>query len=501
MQKESTIQQFGLKAVGLILALLILIAGTAGINIAYAADDWDDGGSWDDDGTWDDDGNDDGYAVGYDAADDPEAETASSDYEPYFVTAEGGMGVFRAGDGSYVRENDDEDPEYEDDEYLSYYVNIKNTDPNDHREQPASYRIDGGIEKPFSDVTQTEGGETQYHVDLQDMAELDPGLHEIEVFVNNEWVRTDRFYVPRDWDEIMNEPTEEQINAVSKTGRSTYVVYYPEFEETIGLKEYSLDFSIDKMDKGTYFSTISAGLDVSELYLRGLSLTSNYGSTGGLYGGFQCLDNGETGVIMTVWNVIGTDKQGNKQVIKAKPLYMDEKGKVLDREEGSEGEGDFQQFKMEYPWQAQHHYRMLVQMGKNEANGNATATMQICDLTTQEWKKLVTWDLGYPCEYIKTQDLAGFLENYETQYCGSVRSANFSNIRGLDSDTGEWVAADSVKFTTNNGMDDFNYVGSYQFGSEGNSYYAITSGVDGLCKPAESGTSFTVNNPTAEKPY
>ena len=33
MQKESTIQQFGLKAVGLILALLILIAGTAGINI------------------------------------------------------------------------------------------------------------------------------------------------------------------------------------------------------------------------------------------------------------------------------------------------------------------------------------------------------------------------------------------------------------------------------------------------------------------------------------
>ena len=474
MQKESTIQQFGLKAVGLILALLILIAGTAGINIAYAADDWDDGGSWDDDGTWDDDGNDDGYAVGYDAADDPEAETASSDYEPYFVTAEGGMGVFRAGDGSYVRENDDEDPEYEDDEYFSYYVNIKNTDPNDHREQPASYRIDGGIEKPFSDVTQTEGGETQYHVDLQDMAELDPGLHEIEVFVNNEWVRTDRFYVPRDWDEIMNEPTEEQINAVSKTGRSTYVVYYPEFEETIGLKEYSLDFSIDKMDKGTYFSTISAGLDVSELYLRGLSLTSNYGSTGGLYGGFQCLDNGETGVIMTVWNVIGTDKQGNKQVIKAKPLYMDEKGKVLDREEGSEGEGDFH---------------------------NATATMQICDLTTQEWKKLVTWDLGYPCEYIKTQDLAGFLENYETQYCGSVRSANFSNIRGLDSDTGEWVAADSVKFTINNGVDDFKYVGSYQFGSDGNSYYAITSGVDGLCKPTESGTSFTVNNPTAEKPY
>ena len=63
------------------------------------------------------------------------------------------------------------------------------------------------------------------------------------------------------------------------------------------------------------------------------------------------------------------------------------------------------------------------------------------------------------------------------------------------------MAADSVKFTVNNSMGDLSYTGSYQFGADENSYYAITSGVNDLCKPQESGTSFSVKNPTAEKPY
>ena len=64
------------------------------------------------------------------------------------------------------------------------------------------------------------------------------------------------------------------------------------------------------------------------------------------------------------------------------------------------------------------------------------------------------------------------------------------------------MAADTVKFTVNNSIgDDLFYTGSYQFGADENSYYAITSGVDNLCESPESGTSFSVNNPTTEKPY
>ena len=32
-------------------------------------------------------------------------------------------------------------------------------------------------------------------------------------------------------------------------------------------------------------------------------------------------------------------------------------------------------------------------------------------------------------------------------------------------------------------LDDFNYIGSYQFGADDSSFYAITSGVSGLCEP------------------
>ena len=127
--------------------------------------------------------------------------------------------------------------------------------------------------------------------------------------------------------------------------------------------------------------------------------------------------------------------------------------------------------------------------------------MQVCDLTRHEWKKLVTWDLGYPSDYIKTSGLCGFMENYLVRYSGDVRSANFSNVRGRSAQNGEWMAADSVLFTVNNSVDAFSYVGSCQFGADDHSYYVITSGVSGLCQPEKSGTSFSVKNPSDETPY
>ena len=51
-------------------------------------------------------------------------------------------------------------------------------------------------------------------------------------------------------------------------------------------------------------------------------------------------------------------------MLKYVPLYVDDRAAVLNVEEGSEGEGNFQQFKMEYPWQQEHPYRMLIQIGE-----------------------------------------------------------------------------------------------------------------------------------------
>ena len=242
-------------------------------------------------------------------------------------------------------------------------------------------------------------------------------------------------------------------------------------------------------------------MDTADFDKKGLNISANYGTNAGFYGGFQYLEDGRKGIIMTVWDVFCQDEQGNKKVLKATPLYSDDKARIKSESAETSGEGDFQQFTIDYPWEARHPYRVLLQLGKNEANGNATATLQVCDLTRQEWKKLVTWDLGYPSKYIKTKDLTGFLENYLVQYSGDVRSANFSNIRGRSAQSGEWMAADSVKFTVNNSEDAFQYIGSYQFGADDSSYYAITSGVDGLCQPGEYGSTFSVKNPSSDSPY
>ena len=542
MMRHHTLRQISLCALSFILALCVLSVGTAGFGAAFAeevvwvedgspddAEVWEgdgiweddeplDDGAWDDtepsedDGSWDDaepsedDGSwDDAESWEDDGSwDDAEPwvdDNTAYDYDYYDVSVEGGIGVFDASNGIYLREEDASDPELDEDEFRSFYVNVRNNDPADQREIPAYFRVDGGIERSFSDTELKEGGVTQYHVDLEDMDKLSPGLHEVEVFVDGEAVYTHRFYVERDWDEIMPEPTKEQMDKTESGSRSPYIVYYPDFDKTKGIKEYSVDLSIDKMDKGTYVSTACGSLDLNRLKESGVQPQTNYGDPGGIYTGIQCWEDGKTGFIMSVWDIIGTDAQGNKQVIKATPLYKDEKAVLKSHTKDSNGEGDFQQLLIEYPFDERHPYRTLLQLGTNEANGNTTLTMQVCDLISQEWKKIVTWDLGYSSDHIKTEELTGFLENYLTQYNGSVRSANLSNIRALDSASGEWVAAKSVKFTVNNSLDPMAYSGSYQFGADENSYYAITSGVEDLCKYPKSGTSFSVKNPSTEKPY
>ena len=495
------------KALEILLTLCILFGCMTGVQTAFAEEtdpaavapeeswddeDWDDE-DWDDDDWDDDDWDDDDWDDG---------DWDDEDWDDYFnISTEGGLAVFDASDERYQRETDPEDGEFDEDEYLSYSLIVRNNEEGDERERAVSYRVDGGIERPFSEVSEQEGGTRRYHIDLADMAVMDPGLHEIEVIVGGEVLRTDRIYIPRNWEEIMPSPTKEQMENVEPFLRSTYVVYYPVFGDTTGISEYAIDLSVDASDKGTYFNALTATVDTSALKKKGLDLQNNYGNPGAIYCGFQQWEDGKTGIIMSVWDILYDDANNNRHTIKATPLYADEKARIKSELGESSGEGNFQQFLIDYPWQESHPYRMLTQVGKNDANGNATLTLQVCDLQSQEWKKLVTWDLGYPSDSIQTNELCGFLENYLVPYNASVRSANFSNIRGRSAANGEWVAADSVRFTVNNSLESLDYVGSYQFGADDSSFYAITTGVDDLCQPQQSGTVCTVKNASTQSPY
>ncbi len=413
------------------------------------------------------------------------------------VSVVGGMAVYSISGESYVRASDGNPSRLSSNEFISFYVDVKNTGTKEARYRTAYFRVDGGEKWIWANFS-LKAGETKrchiYHVNMQ---KLNPGSHEVDFYVNDQLVYSQSFYTSRNWRSKMTYPTAKQIEAASRGGRSPYVVYYPHFSGADIITEYAIDFVIDEMEKGTYFSTLDADMDTSALQKKYKKIYNDFNSVGGFYCGFQQWDNGKTAVIMSVWDVICEDSRGNTSIICAKQLYPEIKEGIS----RTSGEGRFQQFIREYTWYPRHPYRMLMQHSVSKKSGNAELTMWICDLVNMEWTELVSWDLGYVSRGIKTNSLGGFMENYLTQFAGNVRNVSFFNIRGRNSVNGKWLAAKSVTFTVNNSVSKLNYNGSYNFGADDASFWIITSGVSGLCNAPQSGKTFSIKRATTDWPY
>lgn len=413
------------------------------------------------------------------------------------VSVSGGMGVYTISGESYVRLSDGNPSGLGSNEFISFYVDVKNTSSKDASYRTAYFRVDGGEKLIWANFSLKAGETKRCHIYHVNMKKLSAGSHEVDFYINDQLVFSQSFYMSRNWRARMTYPTARQIEAAARRGRSPYIVYYPQFSGTDIISEYAIDFVIDESEKGTYFSTLNADMDISALQKKYRKLYNDFSSAGGFYCGFQQLENGRTAVIMSVWDVICEDSRGNTSIICAKQLYPE----VREGISRTSGEGRFQQFLREFKWSERHPYRMLMQRGVVKENGNAELTMWVCDLVSMEWTKLVSWDLGYASPGIKTGYLAGFMENYLTQFAGNVRNVTFSNIRGRSSTSGNWVAAKSVTFTVNNSAIKLDYNGSYNFGADDASFWIITSGVDGLCSAPQSGKTFSIKRATTDSPY
>jgi len=413
------------------------------------------------------------------------------------VSYKGYFAIYSISDETYVRSSTGNPGEAGSNEYVAFRFELKNTSSSRTVWKNVTCYVDGTEMGRWGDMT-VNGYETQYlHVYRVNMVKLSAGSHRFEVYIGGKRVVSDSFTTIRNWSSLMKYPTARQISAAAYSGRSPYIVFYPQFSGTTVLSEYSIDFQIDDMEKGTYFSTMDANMDISSLTSRYSSVTNDYNDPGGFYCGFQQWENGKTAVIMSVWDIFCKDRYGNKTTICATQLYPTYKRGVSK----TSAEGSFQQFLIEYKWETRHPYRMLMQRSFSDTTGNTVLTMWVCDLKTMEWTELVSWDLGYNSSGIKTCELAGFMENYDTQYCGNVRNVSFSNIRGRDSATGRIYAAKTVRFTVNNSITASDYTGSYNFGADDSSFWIITSGVNGLCRNPSSGTGYTVKNSSTDSPY
>ncbi len=409
----------------------------------------------------------------------------------------GGMGVYSNSNGRFLRDSNGKMDNLKKNEYIAFMVQVKNTGKKTQKYKNVYFRVDDGDKLTLSNFSLKAGKTKRCHIYSANMKRIGPGFHRVKFYINSKCVYSGKFYLTRPWKSLMKYPTSQQKKAVRGKARSPYVVFYPQFNGVEGITEYSIDFWIDDMGKGTYFSTLCAYMDISSLERKYASVTNDYYVPGGFYCGVQCWEDGRTAVIMSVWDCICKDNNGKEKIICANQLYPKYKKGVSK----TSGEGRFQQFIREYPIKTKHPYRVLIQQSTNKKTGNTTLVMWICDLSSKKWKELVEWDLGYTSRYIKAYSLGGFLENYVTEYSGSIRNVSFSNVQGRNYKNHNWVAAKSVRFTVNNSVSALKYGGCYNFGSDDSSFWIITSGVSGLCRSPQSASVYSVKYSRKGNPY
>ena len=302
-------------------------------------------------------------------------------------------------------------------------------------------------------------------------------------------------FMSRSWDQYMRMPTASEIDSVRGLGRSPYIAIYPYFSGLERPIEYCVDFHIDHDPYGTYVCPLNWWDDVSELEARYAKVYNDFTGIPGGYCGFQQWEDGTKAFIMSVWCTLCEDYSGNVTVYRPEVIYPEGEGKA----NIGDAEGSFTQYITPFDWHVGRDYRVLLQHTTSPDTGNAVQTVYICDLLTNEWYLMASFDLGTPDIHLGS--VGGFLENYLIQYTGEVRTAEFFNIRARDAYTGEWVSADSVGFLLNGSVNDLGYTGSAAFGTDGSSIWAITSGVSGLCPDPDDSRTYYLTPGDMTDPY
>ena len=101
----------------------------------------------------------------------------------------------------------------------------------------------------------------------------------------------------------------------------------------------------------------------------------------------------------------------------------------------------------------------------------------LCELPGGTETELCEYDLGAPGVAFKG-DIAVFLENYDNSSSGEVRVMEIKNIKIKPENGSKWTAILDGVFSQN-----YEYTGSYNYGSSKDTFWIITSGVPGKSRP------------------
>ena len=294
----------------------------------------------------------------------------------------------------------------------------------------------------------------------------------------------------RNWSALMKFPSKEEIAAFNKTSknRSPYISVWMDTSRVGKFCDISVDFKADYLPSGTYCSLADFYMDYPSLNAKYQKVTTNGHVSG--YAGFQRLDDDPKHYvsILSFWDLYCYDASGRQTTISPWLIYPKN-----EKESRFGGEGTGTHFLRDYPWEAEHWYRFLIQCGQNKATGNTSVEYWVMALESKAWTKLCEFDVGTTdCEF--TGNVGVFLENFQPSSAGDIRTLEFCNFRVCNLE-GNWVPIESAYFEEN-----YHYPGSYQYGSDGKCFWIITSGIPNLA-PKQDGVTLTVKNSESGSPF
>ena len=281
----------------------------------------------------------------------------------------------------------------------------------------------------------------------------------------------------RNWNDVLRFPSLYEIKRYNNTSdaRSPYIAAWLDTDTEENFTQFSIDFKADYVPTATYCSPFNFHMDYSSLLEKYDSVNTDGHVS--VYGGLQRqIDKSNS--ILSLWDVYCKKGNGERDTIRA--TLVNPINKVGIR---FSHEGNGVSYRPDYAWEPRKWYRMLIQLGKSEVTGNTTIEQWIGDLSKKEWNQLCVFDLGTPNLKFKGKT-AVFLENFNEKSSGEIRTLEFKNIRIYSRQKQRWINVYSGLFY-NDDSEVIKKSGSYQYGTDDDTFWMITTGVPGCATPQD----------------
>ncbi len=286
------------------------------------------------------------------------------------------------------------------------------------------------------------------------------------------------------WAERLDFPTEDEVDICNRTStrRSPYIAGWLKNGDVARFSRYAADFKADYLPDSTYCCLANFSMDYSSL--KGQYAKIHNEGDVSMYAGFQRRDPGQTNVgIMSFWDIYCEDENGIVTKITPVRIYPES-----DQDTNFEGEGEGVHTLADYDWKQGKWYRMLVQCGISDTTGNTTVEQWVQDLESGSWTYLSKYDLGIK-DIAFTGDVAVFLENFNPETSGEIRTMEIKNARICPEGSDKWVLLRKGYF-----LENFDYPGSYDYGTDDDIFWIITTGVRGRDGAASEAKNLTVTD-------